>query len=45
MMLSNTLVFGQININENIKGALLGDLENGEILYEYNIDEQVQLQV
>lgn len=43
IMLSNTVVFGQININENIKGALLGDLETGEILYEYNINQQLAI--
>jgi len=43
IMLTNTVAFGEININENIKGALLGDLETGEILYEYNINEQVAM--
>jgi D-alanyl-D-alanine carboxypeptidase (penicillin-binding protein 5/6) len=42
-MLSNTIVFGEINVNEYIKGALLGDVETGEILYEYNIDEQLAI--
>lgn len=43
MMLSNIVVFGEININQNINAALLGDLETGEILYEYNIDEQLAI--
>lgn len=43
IMLSNTVIFGEINVNNNIKGALLGDLETGEILYEYNIDEQLAM--
>ncbi|MGB4438820.1 MAG: D-alanyl-D-alanine carboxypeptidase family protein, partial [Sedimentibacter sp.] len=43
IMLTNTVVFGEINISENIKGALLGDLETGEILYEYNINEQLAM--
>ncbi|MFA9422637.1 MAG: D-alanyl-D-alanine carboxypeptidase family protein [Sedimentibacter sp.] len=43
VMLTNTVVFGEININDNIKGALLGDLETGEILYEYNINEQLAM--
>lgn len=43
IMLSNTFVFGEININENINGAILGDLETGEILYEYNINEQLAI--
>lgn len=43
IMLTNTAVFGEININENINAALLGDLETGEILYEYNIDEQLAI--
>ncbi|MEL7649493.1 MAG: D-alanyl-D-alanine carboxypeptidase family protein [Sedimentibacter sp.] len=43
IMLTNTVAFGEININDNIKGALLGDVETGEILYEYNINEQVAM--
>lgn len=43
IMLTNTLVFADININENINGALLGDLETGEILYEYNINQQLAI--
>ncbi|MDW5299168.1 MAG: D-alanyl-D-alanine carboxypeptidase family protein [Sedimentibacter sp.] len=43
IMFTNTVVFGEININDNIKGALLGDLETGEIIYEYNINEQLAL--
>ena len=43
IMLTSTLVFANININENIKGALLGDLETGEILYEYNINQQLAI--
>ena len=44
IMLTNTLVFAaDININENIKGALLGDFESGEILYEYNINQQLAI--
>lgn len=43
IMLSNALAFGQINVNEYINGALLGDLETGEILYEYNINEQLAI--
>ena len=43
IMLTNTVVFGEININQNINGALLGDLETGEILYEYNINEQLAI--
>lgn len=43
IMLTNTFVFGEININENIKSALLGDLETGEILYEYNINQQLSI--
>jgi D-alanyl-D-alanine carboxypeptidase (penicillin-binding protein 5/6) len=42
-MMSNIVVFGEININQNINAALLGDLETGEILYEYNIDEQLAI--
>lgn len=30
-------------LNEGIHGALLGDLETGEILYEFNIDEALPL--
>lgn len=43
ILLTNTAVFGEININENINAALLGDLETGEILYNYNIDEQLAI--
>lgn len=43
IMLTNTVVFADIDINENIKGALLGDLETGEILYDYNINQQLAI--
>ncbi len=43
IMLTNTMVFGEININQGISAALLGDLETGEILYKYNIDEQLAI--
>lgn len=43
IILTNTIVFADININNNIKGALLGDLQTGEILYDYNIDEQLPM--
>ncbi len=43
IMLTNIVVFADININDNIKGALLGDLETGEILYEYNINQQLAI--
>lgn len=43
IILTNTVVYGDININDNIKGALLGDLETGEIIYEYNINEQLAI--
>ncbi len=43
IILTNTVAFGEININENINSALLGDLETGEILYEYNINEQLAI--
>ncbi|MDD4438555.1 MAG: D-alanyl-D-alanine carboxypeptidase [Tissierellia bacterium] len=43
IMLTTTVVFADININENIKGALLGDLETGEILYDYNINQQLAI--
>lgn len=39
IVFKKTLAYGSININENINGALLGELESGEILYEYNVDE------
>ncbi|QSX05172.1 D-alanyl-D-alanine carboxypeptidase [Sedimentibacter sp. zth1] len=31
------------NVSEKIKGALLGDLDSGTILYEYNIDKPLAL--
>lgn len=43
IMLSNTIVFGEINVNEYIKGALLGDVETGEVLYDYNTNEQLAI--
>ncbi len=43
IILTNTMVFGEININQGISAALLGDLETGEILYKYNIDEQLAI--
>ena len=43
IMLTNTAAFGEIDINQNISAALLGDLETGEILYEYNINEQLAM--
>jgi len=43
IMVTNTFAFGEINVAQNIKGALLGDLETGEILYEYNINEQLAI--
>lgn len=43
IMLTNIIVFADINISDNIKGAILGDLETGEILYEYNINQQLAI--
>jgi len=43
IMMSNTIAFGEINVNEYIKGAILGDVETGEILYEYNVNEQLAI--
>jgi len=43
IMLSNSIAYGEINVNEYIKGAILGDLETGEVLYEYNVNEQLAL--
>lgn len=36
----NVTAYAEININQDISAALLGDVETGEILYSYNIDEQ-----
>lgn len=43
IILTTNTVYGEININENINAALLGDLETGEVLYQYNIDEQLAI--
>lgn len=43
VMLSGQAAFADINVNEYIKGAILGDVETGEILYEYNVDEQLAI--
>ncbi|HBD62923.1 MAG TPA: D-alanyl-D-alanine carboxypeptidase, partial [Clostridiales bacterium] len=36
----NVTAYAEININQDISAALLGDVETGEILYSYNINEQ-----
>ncbi|HBV68801.1 MAG TPA: D-alanyl-D-alanine carboxypeptidase, partial [Clostridiales bacterium] len=36
----NITAYAEININQDISAALLGDVETGEILYSYNINEQ-----
>lgn len=43
ILLTNTVVFGEINVNEYINGAILGDVETGEILYEFNTGEQLAI--
>ncbi len=46
MTLSSFTFFYAVNLeglNDRIHGALLGDLETGEILYEYNIDKALPL--
>jgi len=43
IMLTNSIAYGEINVNEYIKGAILGDLETGEVLYEYNVNEQLAI--
>lgn len=42
IIFTNTLVFADININDDIYGALLGD-EKGQILYDYNINQQLAI--
>lgn len=43
IMISSSVAFADVNVNEYIKGAILGDVETGEILYEYNVDEQLAI--
>lgn len=43
MLLTINMAFADIDVSKNVKGALLGDLDSGEILYEYNIKEKVEL--
>lgn len=43
IIISNTLAFGEININQNIKGAMLSDLKTGEVLYEYNVEQTLAI--
>lgn len=43
IMLTNTISFADVDISQNIKGALLGDLEKGEVLYQYNTNEQLAI--
>ncbi len=43
MLLTINMAFADIDVSKDVKGALLGDLDSGEILYEYNIKEKVEL--
>lgn len=43
IMLTNVVAFGEINVNQYIKGAILGDMETGEVLYEFNTNEQLAI--
>ncbi len=40
---SSLYAFEIDGVNDRIHGALLGDLETGQVLYEYNIDEALPL--
>ncbi len=44
MLCSSFVYAGEVDtVKDNLKGALLGDLETNEILYEYNIDKPLPL--
>lgn len=43
ILLTTSIVYGNIDVSENIKGALLGDVETGEIFYSYNIEEEMEI--
>lgn len=44
MMIMSTFVYADLeDVSSNISGAILGDLQTGEILYEYNIDKPLAL--
>lgn len=43
LLLTNGPAFADIDVSEGIAGALLGDLETGEILYQYNVNEQLAM--
>jgi len=44
MLCSSFVYAGELDtVKDNLKGALLGDLETSEILYEYNIDKPLPL--
>src|SRR5660398_172982 len=43
LLLSSFTAFASIDVSSDISAAISGDLETGEIFYEYNIDEVVPI--
>lgn len=43
MILTSSISYGQIGIEDELRSYILGDFETGEILEEYNIDEVVEI--
>jgi D-alanyl-D-alanine carboxypeptidase (penicillin-binding protein 5/6) len=42
-LLSITAAFAEIDVSQDIRSAIVGDMATGEIFYEYNSDETVEL--
>jgi D-alanyl-D-alanine carboxypeptidase (penicillin-binding protein 5/6) len=43
LLISITAAFAEIDVSQDIRSAIVGDMETGEIFYEYNSDETVEL--
>lgn len=43
LVISITAAFAEIDVSQDIRSAIVGDMETGEIFYEYNSDESVEL--
>ena len=43
LLLSITAAFAEIDVSQDIRSAIVGDMATGEIFYEYNSDETVEL--
>lgn len=43
LIFTNTIVFGEISIEENLRSYILADVETGQVLESYNIEEVVEI--